>query len=725
MTFAPTLVIGMGGAGLRVLKTFKEMVAEFGDATNLRSIAVDSSIEDIKKYISIDPYTTKIEMTETGFAIEDDLIPACPYLYKGIQAKGEGAVRDRVYGRFLYDIHRKEVQKTVTKYLGELRDGWQKKDGGGEKEGHLIIWIVHAIGGGTGSGSFPSLIADVNEIANQILKKRGSSFIKPYIYCIGVLPSASNIFDLSNADFNPRYFANSYAALKEIDILASPPPGLSIHPFQSEESVKITEKPFLRYFILGINEEMATTAPTVELATEMEDYLQNSNRIIANMMFTFPQQDGFENPWGNISSPYVPFSESELIIPIEKILKVAKENDRLGVILSNETKDSLKKRVLNILEQDYQNVNFPTLEKHCSAVYEAHKLRGLNYFAGILENEYRKREGDAKSQYEQRINDLWRDLGNFDWSRAQIQNLHNIDNNQKYKKIGELFVARKEENQLNLNSLVRIVRHPLQGETLRNANKNIDIILSELNVKKARWDSVTKLSEYITVNLCRDLKIAELHGKTGVPAIQQCVEERENTLKRLKEKMTVAGRGRQITLKLTNEVLDLISLSDKSRLIINPDCDISELLKKLNFSTEELTGIILGRVNHAAKGREVNIRARTRKAGDSLKQDDLFIVCNSSNYQFIDSYNSTFFSTTPTYIKSNKFDKEKFIFIHFSLGINLDDIDEYHTRQEEYQQQKLKKTAKIAGNIGTIFAYPEWFPDDEAVRKAFPKLYPE
>jgi hypothetical protein len=129
MTFAPTLVIGMGGAGLRVLKTFKEMVNEYGDATKLRSIAIDSSIEDIKKYINIDRFTAKIELTESGFAIEDDLILACSYLYSGIKPKGEGAVRDRVYGRFLYDIHRTEITKTITKYLGELRDGWQQTEG--------------------------------------------------------------------------------------------------------------------------------------------------------------------------------------------------------------------------------------------------------------------------------------------------------------------------------------------------------------------------------------------------------------------------------------------------------------------------------------------------------------------------------------------------------------------------------------------------------------------
>jgi len=721
MTFAPTLVIGLGGAGIRVLRTFKDMVAEYGEPDKLRSIGLDSSKEDLKKYIEIDPYTTKIELTETGYAIEDDLIPACPYLYPGITAKGEGAVRDRVYGRFLYDIHRNEANKTITKFLTELRNGWQKKGGKGQTEGHLIIWVIHAIGGGTGSGSFPSLIADVKMIVKQVIENRGA--IKPYIYCIGVLPSASNIFDLSNADFNPRYFANSYAALKEIDIMATLPPDLKIQPFQSDKPVEIKEKPFLRYFLLGINEEMANSTPTQEQAIEMEDYLQNSNRIIANMMFTFPQQDGFENPWENISSPYVPFGESELIIPIKKIIKVAEENDRLGRVLSNDIKDQLKKKVLTILEQDFANVNFPSLEKHCKAVYDEYKLRGLKHFAGILQNEYRKREGDDKSQYEQMINDLWRDLGTYDWSKPQIQNLLTYSNDQKYRKIRELFIARKEENQQNLTSLRRIVVHPLQGDTIRAANKKIEQLLSDLDSKKSRWDKSLSLYEYISVNLCRDLKIRELHEKTGVPALQECVEGRENALKRLKEKLMSAGWGRQISLTLKQEDLDKISLSDKSQIMINPDSDIPEILKKLNFSKEELTGIMLGRVNQAAKGREVNIRARSHTTGDSEREDDLFIVCNSSNYQFIDDYHSVFFTTSPKYIKSETYDKEKIIFLHFSLGIRLEDIDEYHTRKEEYNQQKLQKSAKLIGDIGRIFAYPEWFPDDDLVRTAYPKLY--
>jgi hypothetical protein len=468
---------------------------------------------------------------------------------------------------------------------------------------------------------------------------------------------------------------------------------------------------------------MASTAPTVEKAAEMEDYLQNSNRIIANMMLTFPQQDGFENPWENISSPFVPFSESELIIPITKIVKVAQENDRLGRTLSNDVKDTLKKKVTGILEQSYENVNNATLEKHCKTVYDGYKLRGLNYFAGILQNEYRRREGDEKSQYEQVLHDLWEKLGTYNWSQAKVQNLHNLSNDQKFKKIRELFIERKEENQKNIASLKRIVLQPLQGDNLRNANKKIELILSELSEKKTRWETVTRLFEHVNLNLCDSLKIAELHDKTGTQPIQKCVEERENALKRLKEKLMVAGKGRQVSLKLTENILDRLSLADKSMIQINPDIGTEELLAKLNYSTEEITGIILARVTQAARGRELNIRSRTRKPGDSLRQEDLFIVCNSSNYKFIDSYNSTFFSTVPTYIKSNQFDKEKIIFIHFSLGINLDDIDEYHTRKEEYEQQNLKKATKISGEIGTIFAYPEWFPDDERVRKAYPKLF--
>jgi hypothetical protein len=724
MTFAPTLVIGMGGAGLRVLKTFNEMVDEYGDSQNLRCIAIDSSKDDVHKYVKIDQHISKIELTESGRDPEE-LIAACPYLYDGITPKGEGAVRDRVYGRFLYDIHRQEVTKTISKYLEQLRDGWQKKEGGGEQAGHLIIWIVHSIGGGTGSGSFPTLVADVYKKADQLLKKRGGSAIKPYIYCIGILPSASNIFDLNNADLNPRYFANSYAALKEIDRMAYPPEdGLVICPFESEDQLSIDKRPFLRYFILGINEEMTSTTPTPEQAHEMEDYLQNSNRIIANMMLTFPQQDGFENPWEGISSPYVPFGESELIIPIQKILKVARENDRLGRVLDDKTKDSLKEKVLSILGQADENVNNAALEKYCKTVYESFKLRGLNYFAGILQNEYRKRKGDYTSQYEQRVNDLWADLGTFEWSQAKVRNLQNLNIDQKYQKIRELFTERKEENQRNIDSLKRVLFKPLQGDTLRNNNKNIDNTLSDLLGKKTRWDTITRIYDHIDINLTRDLKIADLQGKNGVQPIQKCVEDRENALKRLKEKLMVSGSGRKISIKVSADVLDKLSLTDESRIKINPDSDVIELLEKLQYSKEEITGIIIGRVNHAAKGRDLNIRTRQKKSGDSIRQEDLFIVCNSSNYKFIEDYKNAYFTTTPKFIKSNTFDKEKFIFIDFSLGTNLDDIDEYYQRKKEYEGQNLKSKTKLTGNVGTIFAYPEWFPEDPFVRDAYTKLYP-
>jgi len=79
----------------------------------------------------------------------------------------------------------------------------------------------------------------------------------------------------------------------------------------------------------------------------------------------------------------------------------------------------------------------------------------------------------------------------------------------------------------------------------------------------------------------------------------------------------------------------------------------------------------------------------------------------------------------PERIVTDDFSMEHIVFINFSLRHELDDILEYSMRRDEYRDGVLQDTTDIVESIGTIFAHPEWFPEDENVRKVFPKIYPE
>ena len=322
----PTLVIGAGMGGIRVIQTLADMARQNDDLEYYRFIAIDSSEKDLKDRIKDRSIISTIAITETGLDIEG-YIRECTYLPDGSKAKGVGAVRDRAYARFLLDINMVKVNQAVSDALGQLRDLWKKQGTTGTPE--VLIWLVHSLGGGTGSGSFPTLAVTISQLAKNIL---GDVGIKTYIYGVGILPSASNIQDISFATFDRKFLANSYAALTELNLLADPK-GLSLSrlaPSGGRTDISISERPFNRYFLFGLNEDQISKMKDDE-ADEVEEYLKSSNKIIASMMYALPHyQGGLENLWHYVKSPFITFSESELSVPLTATMKLAEENDRLG-----------------------------------------------------------------------------------------------------------------------------------------------------------------------------------------------------------------------------------------------------------------------------------------------------------------------------------------------------------------------------------------------------------
>jgi len=121
----PTLVIGAGMGGIRVIQTLADMARQNDDLEYYRFIAIDSSEKDLKDRIKDRSIISTIAITETGLDIEG-YIRECPYLPDGSKAKGVGAVRDRAYARFLLDINMIKVNQAVSDALGQLRDLWKK-----------------------------------------------------------------------------------------------------------------------------------------------------------------------------------------------------------------------------------------------------------------------------------------------------------------------------------------------------------------------------------------------------------------------------------------------------------------------------------------------------------------------------------------------------------------------------------------------------------------------
>ena len=121
MNVIPTVAIGIGQGGSKVVKALSDMVQNYEGGDMFRFVAIDSSSDDLRKNITDVINTNTVPIIEKGFDIAS-LKEYCPYLYDGIEVKREGALRDRVYGRFLYDLNSTRVRKTVNNVFSDILD---------------------------------------------------------------------------------------------------------------------------------------------------------------------------------------------------------------------------------------------------------------------------------------------------------------------------------------------------------------------------------------------------------------------------------------------------------------------------------------------------------------------------------------------------------------------------------------------------------------------------
>lgn len=99
----------------------------------------------------------------------------------------------------------------------------------------------------------------------------------------------------------------------------------------------------------------------------------------------------------------------------------------------------------------------------------------------------------------------------------------------------------------------------------------------------------------------------------------------------------------------------------------------------------------------------------------------MFILCHKDDKPTLGKHEKAFTEWKREPIITETFDRGKYVFADFRLGLHLEDIKEYRYRKEEYEKGELVKMTDLGEEIGKIFAYPEWFPEDENVKAVFKK----
>ncbi|MBQ5820537.1 MAG: hypothetical protein IIW31_04815, partial [Clostridia bacterium] len=218
-----TLVIGLGGMGVKTLCRLKQTIREkLGriDEGSLRFLAIDTDGYEREQSLSSGLLTAEEFLFLDGSGLNHAfMLPPDqqPHYLKGIlpdaplplpmMFHGMGAGQIRLSGRLsLLEANcYGAVMKGIVTAFSKLDQNPHRR---------LEVWIVAGLGGGTGSGMVIDIPYLVRKVASH-LGVRGNLKLKGQIYLPNVYDTGRN--GIPNVGYLDAAYRNGYAALKEID----------------------------------------------------------------------------------------------------------------------------------------------------------------------------------------------------------------------------------------------------------------------------------------------------------------------------------------------------------------------------------------------------------------------------------------------------------------------------------------------------------------------------
>jgi len=219
--FAPTLVVGLGGSGIGVLRYLKQRIVGQSLSEPIVYLGVDldensriegSGIDYLDKteahYFDAKPIENCIKnihrevMTPQGPRYEFETIrkwftASSDRDFRGAQVSAAGARQWRPLGRVGFSLHVRKIVETITAASSRL----DRVRGGAVGVGDLpVIYLIASVAGGTGSGM-------LHDVAANLRKEMPDFPVMAFL----ILPE---VFAMK--PFTDNVFANTYGALQEV-----------------------------------------------------------------------------------------------------------------------------------------------------------------------------------------------------------------------------------------------------------------------------------------------------------------------------------------------------------------------------------------------------------------------------------------------------------------------------------------------------------------------------
>ena len=329
----PTIAIGVGRAGLEAIESLANLVDKEGENKHFHFIGIDSNEADLEEFAP--------DAAEKIFLpIADDYVSndpkRYPYLTEDMGISNQGAQRKRPVGRYKLDSngnpdfasHFLSLYDQIERHFSTLRSEF------GQAE-ILNIYVIHSIGGGTGSGTFP-LLNTMLDVVKQTIESRHS--VEAYQVGIGVVPEVT-FHNQGQSVIPPRgtdiYFPNAYASFNDLDkmINASPEDPLELPVYAEDTShsrklersdiggvlgsssqFRLDSPPFDRYYLFGVDEGRIDSASG---GGQFEQYAELIDNTIAEGVYAISRY-GNENIFrkGAITGT---ISQAEVRVPVNRL----------------------------------------------------------------------------------------------------------------------------------------------------------------------------------------------------------------------------------------------------------------------------------------------------------------------------------------------------------------------------------------------------------------------
>ncbi|MCS6956006.1 MAG: hypothetical protein NZM44_06595, partial [Candidatus Calescibacterium sp.] len=324
----PTIVIGLGGTGLKTVVNLKKRVGDIGKGL-LKFLCIDSDKNEVlvnelepDEYINVGvPGVSAIVSNLKSETAEFVRSWFPSNLSFKVVAGDEGAKQFRPMGRLYLFRNIDKVFNSIDMVTKQLRAKFADVRIASKT---INVYIVSSTCGGTGSG----MLLDMAYVVRKVIEEENA--VPVLVKGILFLPTAFHPFPISDEAERKHIFANGYATLKEIDYYMNPSKETEYNvQFSQTRVVRSKKQPFdVCYIVDDENEEfpIGSLDDTIGAVSESLVILLTSGvgtsiKSAEDNLFTVLSQSQKMQPYSDKNYLYSSFGTSSVIYPYDLVKK--------------------------------------------------------------------------------------------------------------------------------------------------------------------------------------------------------------------------------------------------------------------------------------------------------------------------------------------------------------------------------------------------------------------